>query len=91
MTGFFFWLGALAILALLGSELGRRAAPFFQAWRRKRAVKKAEKLDWQWIDNTLNSDRPRRDCERQESLGICTGRECLVYETCDFNIKKVVH
>jgi len=84
-------LGGIALGLLFFSGL---AGPF-KAWlssrSRKKAMKKAEKLDWELIDNTVNSVRPRRDCERQESLGICTGKECLVYESCDFNIKKVVH
>jgi hypothetical protein len=86
-----FWLGGLALAALMISELASRLGSWRLARRRPSSLKKAESLDWALIDNTLKSERPRRDCERQESLGICTGRDCLVYENCDFNIKKVVH
>jgi hypothetical protein len=79
------WLGggllAAALLYPLLQGLGKQ-------WRRERSLKKAEKLDWSIIDNSLSRDRVQRDCERQETLGICTGRECLVYEGCNFNIKK---
>jgi hypothetical protein len=76
--------GALLLLAILG--------PFFKAlgrrWRRSRAEKKAAQLDWKIIDQSIANDRLRRDCERPETLGVCTGRECLVYDSCAFNIKK---
>jgi hypothetical protein len=86
-----YWLGAFALLALAISELRVRLPAGLKNWRLKQTKKQMSKMDWSLIDNTVNSDRLRRDCERQESLGICTGRECLVYESCDFNIKKVVH
>jgi hypothetical protein len=79
-------LALLALSALLG-----RARTLLERLRQSRAQKRREKLDWTLIDNTMNSERLRRDCERQESLGICTGKDCQVYESCDFNIKKVVH
>jgi hypothetical protein len=85
------WLGGLSLVALALSSLMGPLRGWLEGRRRQRSVKKAEKLDWALIDNTLNAVRPRRDCERQESLGICTGKDCLVYDTCDFNIKKVVH
>ena len=91
MTQVLAWIGGVALGLLLLSELLNRLKPWFHGLRKKKALKAAEKLDWALIDNTMNSDRLRRDCERQESLGICTGRECMVYESCDFNIKKVVH
>lgn len=91
MNQFFYWIGALAIVLLLVTELTKRVGPWIASKRQKKTLKKGNTLDWSLIDNTINSDRLRRDCERQESLGICTGRECLVYESCDFNIKKVVH
>ena len=56
--------------------------------KRRRSQMKAKSLDWSVIDGSLRSPRPQRDCERQESLGICTGLDCLVYESCNFNIKK---
>ncbi len=56
--------------------------------RRKRALDRAVDLDWKVIDQTLNRERTQRDCERPETLGICTGRDCLVYDQCNFNIKK---
>jgi hypothetical protein len=62
--------------------------PLAEAWRRRRSLAKARELDWKFIDQSLQAPRPQRDCERQESLGICTGLECLVYEECNFNIKK---
>jgi hypothetical protein len=81
------WLGG----GLLSAAL---LAPLFQrlrgARRQSKALKKAEKLDWSVIDNSLQRGRIMRDCERQETLGICTGRDCLVYDTCDFNIKKAL-
>ena len=91
MTQILVWLGGLALAMLLFSDLAGRLRHWMSTKKRENALKKDDKLDWAYIDNTLNSDRPRRDCERQESLGICTGKECLVYESCDFNIKKVVH
>lgn len=91
MTQILVWLGGIALLLLSLVEAARRIAAWYESKKRQRALSKAEKLDWALIDNTMNSDRLRRDCERQESLGICTGRECQVYDSCDFNIKKVVH
>jgi hypothetical protein len=78
--------GGLLLAALLAPWVQRR----WGARRQSSALKKAEKLDWSVIDNTVNRDRIKRDCERPETLGICTGRDCLVYETCDFNIKKAL-
>ena len=79
------WMGgALLVLAVVG--------PFFEKgkirWRRVTAEKRAMALDWKIIDQSLSNDRLQRDCERPVTLGVCTGRECLVYDTCNFNIKK---
>jgi hypothetical protein len=83
--------GALLGLALL-SEAFARLAPLKEAWtqrRRKQALHaRMQKLDWSVIDNSMASERVRRDCERSETLGVCTGMECLVYKNCTFNIKK---
>jgi|GEM_PF-2829959 hypothetical protein len=76
--------GALAAAALLST-----AAQSLAAWWKKRRVRaRTLALDWSVIDNSLAEPRPRRDCERQETLGVCTGRECLVYDQCNFNIKR---
>lgn len=84
-TGFLAWLGGgLLALALLN---GSRAS-LVQWWKKRRTRQRVVELDWKIIDNSLAQDRPMRDCERQETLGICTGRECLVYDGCQFNIKK---
>jgi hypothetical protein len=85
------WLGGICLALLILAGLTQKAVSWIQSIKKRWALAKAEKLDWELIDNTVNADRLRRDCERQESLGICTGRECLVYDECDFNIKKVVH
>ena len=85
------WLGGCALALWLVLEAKQALVQPLAAWKKRRAMKKIGKLDWSVIDNTLSAPRPRPDCEREESLGICTGRECLVYESCDFNIKKVVH
>ena len=85
------WLGGCALALWLLLEAKAALEPLWAAWKKRRNLRKIAKLDWTLIDNTLHSPRPRRDCEREESLGICTGRECLVYESCDFSIKKVVH
>jgi hypothetical protein len=76
--------GTILVLALLGPLVGRAV----RGWRRARAERKAATLDWKIIDQSLAQDRLRRDCERPETLGVCTGRECLVYDSCAFNIKK---
>ncbi|HXB96597.1 MAG TPA: hypothetical protein VNZ54_01000 [bacterium] len=76
--------GALLLAALLASMVQSLAA----RWKRRRTKARALALDWSVIDNSLAEPRPRRDCERQETLGICTGRECLVYDSCNFNIKR---
>jgi len=91
MTAVLAWIGGAALALLVGAELLGSFKSWMDSRRRRRALSKAERLDWALIDNTVNAVRLRRDCERQESLGICTGRECLVYDSCDFNIKKVVH
>ena len=79
------WMGGgLLLLALLSESFqGLR-----RRWRKQRAEKRAAELDWKIIDQSMAEDRLRRDCERPETLGICTGKECLVYDTCNFNIKK---
>ncbi|HXC62857.1 MAG TPA: hypothetical protein VNZ67_00800 [bacterium] len=76
--------GALALAALLSSAVQSLAA----TWKKRRVRSRTLALDWSVIDNSLAEPRPRRDCERQETLGICTGRECLVYDQCNFNIKR---
>ncbi|MGH7441610.1 MAG: hypothetical protein ACREKE_02935 [bacterium] len=83
---------ALALLSEAAARLGSGSVGFrLGFWKarreRKNALKRAKHLDWSVIDNSM-SGRPKRDCERPETLGICTGLECLVYKTCDFNIKK---
>lgn len=79
------WIGgALLLTALLWPWLsGRR-----RATKRAQSFDRAKELDWSIIDNSLARDRLKRDCERPETLGQCTGRDCMVYDTCDFNIKK---
>ena len=81
------WLGGGLLAAALVWPLLQGLA---KTWKRGQNLKKAEKLDWTLIDNTLARPRLMRDCERPETLGICTGRDCQVYETCDFNIKKAL-
>ncbi len=87
--GFLALLGGVLLAAALVSELAQR----FTAWRRRparpaSALRRAAKLDWTIIDNSMAQDRERRDCERPETLGVCTGLECLVYKTCRYNLKK---
>ena len=91
MTPILVWLGGLSLALLAAVNLAEKLRFWRKSQGHEKALKKADKLDWTLIDNTMNSERLRRDCERQESLGICTGRDCLVYDSCDFNIKKVVH
>ena len=79
------WLGGGLLVAALLSESIQRMR---RSWRKQRAEKRAAQLDWRIIDQSMAEERPKRDCERPETLGICTGRECLVYDTCNFNIKK---
>ena len=79
------WLGGGLLVAALLSESLQRLR---RTWRKQRAEKRAAELDWRIIDQSLAEERPKRDCERPETLGICTGRECLVYDPCNFNIKK---
>lgn len=79
------WLGGALFLAALLSESLQRLQ---RRWRRQRAERRAAELDWKIIDQSLAEERPKRDCERPETLGVCTGRECLVYDACNFNIKK---
>jgi len=81
------WLGGALLLAALLSPWIQRLG---QGRRQASALKKAEKLDWSIIDNSLARERLQRDCERPETLGICTGRDCLVYDSCTFNIKKAL-
>jgi hypothetical protein len=79
------WLGGgLLGLALLNGYRQELVA----WWKRRRVRQKVVELDWKIIDNSLAQDRLVQDCERPETLGVCTGRECLVYDSCQFNIKK---
>jgi hypothetical protein len=79
------WAGAALLAAAALSSLVQSAAA---RWKRRRTRARTLALDWSVIDNSLAEPRPRRDCERPETLGVCTGRECLVYEGCNFNIKR---
>jgi hypothetical protein len=84
--------GGCLLAAALVSELMARLRPLgegFRASRKRRSLReRAVKLDWSVIDNSMAAGRIKRDCERPETLGVCTGLECLVYKTCNFNIKK---
>lgn len=86
------WAGGILLFAVLfGPWLASRPdLAFKERWRLRRAKKRALELDWTLIDNTIQRDRLQRDCERPETLGVCTGRECLVYDSCDFNIKRIL-
>ncbi len=81
------WLGAGVLLAL-------GLSPLFQVLKKllfkqpRSPREKAESLGWKLIESSAQGFRPKPDCERPETLGVCTGRECLVYETCHFAIKK---
>ena len=85
-------LGGCLLAAAVLSQLWQGLGPGWDAvragFRRKRAVQRASRLDWTVIDNSMQRERLQRDCERPETLGVCTGLECLVYKTCNFNIKK---
>jgi len=85
------WAGGALFVLALGSML---LEPF-RALARLRRTRKTEKrmmqLDWRLIDNSLASTRLKQDCERPETLGVCTGSDCMVYQTCNFNIKRPVH
>ena len=73
---------AVALARELGDGVGR--------WRhRQGALRRSKALDWTVIDSSLKEPRAKRDCERPETLGVCTGRECLVYDLCNYNIKRV--
>jgi hypothetical protein len=84
----------LGVLAWVGGALLAAAVlkPVWERWRRgrrkARALQRAAHLDWSVIEQSLRRERLQRDCERPETLGVCTGRDCLVYDHCDFNIKK---
>lgn len=82
------WLGGGLLLAALLRPLFGGRALLFKGFRRRQALKKAAELDWSIIEQSQNRERVKRDCEREETLGVCTGRDCLVYESCNFNIKK---
>jgi len=71
-------------LARLGPALGRARSGL----KKRRTRARAARLDWSVIDHSMSADRLKPDCERPATLGICTGRECMVYKTCNFNIKK---
>ncbi len=90
--GFLAALGGCLLGLGLASELASRAGGWTEGFRqerkRRRSLARASKLDWSVIDNSLASGRPKADCERPETLGVCTGQECMVYKTCNFNIKK---
>jgi hypothetical protein len=64
--------------------------PLVQYLSKRLHKRRLEKLDWKIIDNSVNTPRRQRDCERRESLGICTGLECYEYQECHFNIKKAL-
>lgn len=76
--------GAILVVALLSQTVKKSLG----SWRKAKAERRAARLDWKIIDQSMAYERPKRDCERPETLGFCTGRDCLVYEGCDFNIKK---
>lgn len=83
--------GCLLAAALLSELLARLRSSWdaLRARRKRRGLgARAAKLDWTVIDNSMAAGRAKRDCERPETLGVCTGLECLVYKTCNFNIKK---
>ncbi len=73
---------------LLAALLSESVQRLLRSWRKEKALRKAAELDWKIIDQSLAEERPKRDCERPETLGVCTGRDCLVYDSCNFNIKK---
>ena len=79
--------GTLLALALLA-----QVKDAWSAWRARGRGRRTEKrmlaLDWTLIDNSLASPRLKQDCERPETLGVCTGPDCMVYRTCNFNIKR---
>lgn len=79
-------LGALVLAAALLSQVSDRAQA---TWRRRRTQARVLALDWSVIEGSLAQTRAKPDCERPETLGQCTGRECLVYDSCNFNIKRV--
>ena len=84
----FIWIGAALLLAALLAPWVRGKGFGLKAFRRRRALQRAADLDWSIIEASQNRERVKRDCEREETLGLCTGRDCLVYESCNFNIKK---
>jgi hypothetical protein len=80
--------GGLLALALL-SGLLQPAWARLQAWRQRRRQRaRMVELDWKLIDNSLSNPRLQQDCERPGTLGVCTGRDCMVYQSCNFNIKR---
>jgi hypothetical protein len=79
--------GCLFGLALLS----QCSEPVKALARRRRSRKTEERmlaLDWKVIDNSVASTRLKQDCERPETLGVCTGLDCMVYRNCNFNIKR---
>ena len=91
-TGFLAALGGCLLAGALAAEawaqVGAPVDRFRARRKRRRSLAQASKLDWSVIDSSLARERAQRDCERPETLGVCTGMECLVYKTCNFNIKK---
>jgi hypothetical protein len=91
-TGILAVVGGVLLGLALGSQLLAWTVPgsrgLAEAWRKRKTQRRMARLDWAVIDNSMAAPRPRQDCERPETLGICTGLECMVYKTCNFNIKK---
>jgi hypothetical protein len=84
--------GALLALALLMSllELARRA--WWPAWQRSWQARKRRRamarMDWRLVEGGQPGARQGRDCEKEATLGVCTGLECYFWDSCKFNIKK---
>ena len=82
--------GALLALALLRSLLDLGLGAWWPAWKQQRQAAARQKamarLDWKLIEG--KGLRQMRDCEKEGTLGVCTGLECYFWDSCEFNIKK---
>jgi hypothetical protein len=83
--------GALLAVALIRALLDRCASAWGPAWRQRRQARRLRKamarLDWKVLQGGAKP-RQMRDCEKEGTLGVCTGLECYFWRGCNFNLKK---
>lgn len=79
-------LGALLLVMLAVSALAGWLAPRLGQWWHRRQNRVAmNRLDWKVIEG---GGGRKRDCEKQHSMGVCSGLDCYFYQSCTLNIKK---